>query len=69
MKLPTHDVPGRETIYVECNCDYDMRKTLLKKLKESASDNAIKVRLHNHNGMVSIINDNHHYTKIIILRL
>ena len=59
MKLPTHDVPGHETIYVECDCDNDMRKTLFKKLKESASDNAIKVRLHNHNGMVSIINDNH----------
>ena len=45
MKLPTHDVPGHETIYVECNYEKDKRETLLEKLRCSASD-AVKVQLH-----------------------
>lgn len=46
MKLPTRDIPGHETFYVECQCDEDKRETLFKKLRKSASD-AINVQLHN----------------------
>lgn len=54
MKLPTRDISGHETIYVECDYDKDNRETLLKKLKSSASD-AIEVQLHNDpNGINSI---------------
>lgn len=42
MKLPTHDVPGHETIL--CGVRYK-RETLFEKLRCSASD-AIKVQLH-----------------------
>lgn len=45
MKLKTHDVSGHETIYVECDCDKEKRKTLFENLKTSASD-AIKIQLH-----------------------
>ena len=45
MKLPTHDVPGHETIYVECNCDEENRKILFEQLRGSTSD-AIKIQLH-----------------------
>lgn len=45
MKLKTHDVPGHETIYVECDCGIEKRKTLFENLKSSASD-AIKIQLH-----------------------
>jgi hypothetical protein len=45
-KLPAHGNPaGHETIYVECQCGEDERKTLFEKLRKSASD-AIKVQLH-----------------------
>ena len=46
MKFPTRDIPGHETIYVECLCDEDERETLFEKLRNSASD-AIQVQLHN----------------------
>ena len=46
MKLPTRNIPGHETFYVECQCVKDERETLFKELRKSASD-AIKVQLHN----------------------
>ena len=46
MKLPTRDIPGHETFYVECHCGKDERKILFEKLRKSASD-TIKVQLHN----------------------
>ena len=45
MKLPTHNIPGHETIYLECEYDESKRDTLFEKLKCSASD-AIKIQLH-----------------------
>ena len=46
MKLPTHEIPGYETIYVECKCGEDKREELFKKLRHSASD-AINIQIHN----------------------
>ena len=45
INLQTQDVSGYETIYVECDCDEDKRKTLFENLKSSPSD-AIKIQLH-----------------------
>ena len=46
MKLPTHDIPGHETIYVECDCKEEKIDTLLDNLRLSTSG-AIKVQVHN----------------------
>ena len=53
ITLPTHDVSGYETIYVECDCGEDKRKTLFENLKSSPSD-AIKIQLHNDQQGISI---------------
>ena len=45
MKLPTHGIPGHETIYVECKFGDDKREKLFKKLRKSTSD-AINVQFH-----------------------
>ena len=51
MMLPTHDIPGHRTIYVECQCGKDEREMLFDKLRKSASG-AIKVQLYNdHEGI------------------
>ena len=47
MQQPkTHDISGHETMYVECDCGEEKRKTLFENLKNSASD-AINIQLHN----------------------
>ena len=46
QQLKTHDISGHETIYVECDCGEEKRKTLFENLKNSASD-AINIQLHN----------------------
>ena len=63
MRLPTHDVPGYETIYVECECGEDKKEELFKKLRQSTSD-AIKIQFHNDPQGIIIINNKHNYTCI-----
>ena len=51
MKIPTRDIPGHETFYVECECGEDERETLFEKLRNSA----IEVQLHDdQQGMYQI---------------
>ena len=55
MKFPTNDVPGHETIYVECDYDEKERDTLFEKLRCSASD-AIKIEPHDDQEGISDVN-------------
>ena len=57
MKLPTHDVPAYETIYVECDCSEDKRETLFESLRRSPSDHdAINVQPHDAQQGISKLN-------------
>ena len=55
MKLPTHDIPGHETIYVECECGEDKRQNLFKRLRKSTSD-AVNVQFHDEGMCNNIMN-------------
>ena len=67
MKLPTHGIPGYETIYVECDCSEDERKTLFENLKCSPSNHdAINIELHDDQQGIRLYNDYKFYIIMFI---